>query len=212
MHPGDRGRITQGEGDALNQQINLYQPIFRRQKKVFSAVTMLQICAFFVVVFTSLYLYTQMRLQLLQEQMDRVNHDISQMNIQMSRREAKTPVVSNSKLLENEIAKLGGELEKRKQVQALLSSQQVGNTSGLSVYLESFARQHVQGMWLTGFTISSGGKMLGLRGKTLYSELVPVYIAKLADELPLKGTSFNVMELSLPAEPTSQMDFYVSTN
>lgn len=196
----------------MNQQINLYQPIFRRQKKVFSAATMLQTGVFFMVVFTLIYLYGQVRMQPLEEQMAKLNHDISQLNAQLGRLEVKASGSSNSKLLENEIVKLGSEVEKRRQIQTLLSSQQVGNTKGLSVYLESFARQHVQGVWLTGFTIGDGGKALGLKGKTLSSELVPVYITRLANEQSMKGTSFNVMELVQPEEPSDPMDFYVSTD
>lgn len=175
-------------------------------------MTMLQICLFFMVVFVSLYLYGQMRMQPLEEQMDKLNQDIARMNAQLGRVEANVAGTSNSKLLENEIARLGNELEKRRQIQTLLSSRQIGNTEGLSVYLESFARQHVQGIWLTSFTIGNGGKALGLKGKTLSSELVPVYITRLANEQVLRGTSFNVMELVQPTEPAGQMDFYVSTN
>lgn len=196
----------------MNQQINLYQPIFRRQKKIFSAATMLQTSVFFLVVLTSLYIYGELKMQPMQEQYDQVNQDLAQMQGQIARLESKAPAASASKLLENEIEKLGAELEKRKQVQELLASQQVGNTKGLSIYLESFARQHVQGIWLTGFNISNGGKLLGLRGKTLSSELVPMYIARLADEKALSGTAFNVMELVQPQDPAGQMEFYVSTN
>jgi hypothetical protein len=196
----------------VTQQINLYQPIFRRQKKVFSAVTMLQVSALFLVVLFSLFLYGQMKLQPLKQQLDRINTDTASLNLQLAKLEAQLPGASKSKLLENEIAKLSGELAKRKQIQELLTSRTAGNNEGLSAYLEAFARQHVQGIWLTRFTIANGGKSLGLQGKTLSSELVPVYIEKLAAEALLKGTSFNVMELVRTMEPSSQLDFRVSTN
>lgn len=196
----------------MNQQINLYQPIFRRQKKVFSAITMVQICAFFLVVFTALYLYGQIKSQPLKDQLTRLNQDILVLNQHLARLEAQQPVEAKSKLLENEIARLSNELSKRKQVQDLLSTETMGNTKGFSGYLEAFARQHVQGNWLTKITIAKGGKNLRLEGKTLSSELVPVYMDKLSRETLLNGTSFNVMELIRPVEPSNYLDFFISTN
>ena len=39
----------------MSQQINLYNPIFRKQKKVFSSTTMLQALALIVIVVTVFY-------------------------------------------------------------------------------------------------------------------------------------------------------------
>ena len=47
----------------MKQQINLYQPMFRKQEKVFSALTMLQITGFFIVVLSGIYAYNVNRLK-----------------------------------------------------------------------------------------------------------------------------------------------------
>jgi len=196
----------------MNQQINLYQPIFRRQKKVFSALAMFQICAFFFVVFISLYLYGQIKLAPLKEQTVRLDQDLRTLGAQLTKVQSQRPGETGSRLLENEITRLNNELAKRKQVQNVLSSQSIGNTDGMSGYLEAFARQHLQGMWLTRIAVANGGKRLGLNGKTLSSELVPAYMEQLAGESLLNGMSFNVMELTRPADPSNQLEFYISTN
>jgi len=196
----------------VNQQINLYHPIFRRQKKVFSALAMLQICAFFFVVFISLYLYGQIKLQPLKEQVVRLEQDVRTLGTQLAKLESQGSGEAGSRLLENEIARLDNELVKRKQVQNVLSSQSIGNADGMSGYLEAFARQHVQGMWLTRIAVANGGKRLDLNGKTLSSELVPAYMEKLAGERLLNGMSFDVMELIRPVERSNQLEFYISTN
>ncbi len=196
----------------MNQQINLYQPIFRRQKKVFSAVAMLQICALFLVVFAAIYLYGHTKLEPLREQYDRMGVDLVSLNTQIAKLENQQATESNSKLLENEIVRLTNELQKRQEIQGMLSTQTLGNTQGLSAYMTAFARQHVQGMWLTKITVANGGKNLGLQGKTQSSELLPVYLGKLAGEEVLNGISFNIMQLSRPDEPTNALEFNVSTN
>lgn len=196
----------------MNQQINLYQPIFRRQKKVFSAVAMLQICGLFIVVFMSIYLYGQAKQQPLREQYDKLGADMVQLNLQLGRLAGRDNEAAGSKLLENEITRLENELEKRREMQQLLAGRTLGNSEGMSAYMEAFARQHIQGLWLTKFTVQDGGRNLGLQGKTRSSELVPRYLEKLAGEQVLNGISFNVMQLSRPDEPTNTLDFNVSTN
>lgn len=195
----------------MKQQINLYQPIFRRQKKIFSAAAMLQVCAFFLVVFMGIYVYGQAKLQPLQNQLDTLNRDLVTLNSQLSNLERQQGQPSGSRLLENETRRLEAELAKRLQVQKLLMSADDGNTRGFSGYLEAFARQHVQGTWLTRFSIAAGGTELGLEGKTLTSELVPVFIDRLSDESLLTGMSFNVMELTRPAQPAGHFNFMIRT-
>tara|TARA_R110002072_G_scaffold100107_2_gene220333 strand:- start:3001 stop:3597 length:597 start_codon:yes stop_codon:yes gene_type:complete len=197
----------------MMQQINLYQPIFRKQKVVFSAVTMLQVGAFFLIMFSSLYAYQIMQIKPYKKRLTILETELSQLSVQVAAFESSRKNKSKSKLLENEIAKLSKELEQREKISNILSSRSFGNASGFSSYLESFARGHVEGTWLTDVNINQGGALLGLKGKTLSSELVPVYIQRLAEEENLKGASFNMMELARiekkDADP--EINFLIST-
>jgi Tfp pilus assembly protein PilN len=196
----------------MNQQINLYQPMFRKQKIVFSAMTMLQVGIFFIVVFTSIYIYQSSQIKPYKKQLATIDKELIQLANQIA--SISTPQKSKSKLLENEITKLTKELEQRKRISRVLTSRSFGNSSGFSSYLEAFAKGHVQGTWLTSVNIKQGGTSLGLKGKTLSSELVPVYIQKLAEEESLHGSSFNVMELARleKDEGVSELSFSISTN
>ncbi len=198
----------------MMQQINLYQPMFRKQRVVFSAVTMLQVGLFFLVVFSSLYAYQVLKVNPYKNQIASLEKELSQLSVQVTALEATQKSKGKSKLLESEIAKLGSELEKREHISKILSSRSFGNSSGFSSYLESFARGHVEGTWLTSVSISKGGSALGLKGKTLSSELVPIYLQNLAEEKSLQGSSFNVMELARveKKEGESEINFSVSTN
>ncbi len=197
----------------MNQQINLYQPMFRKQKVMFSAMTMLQVAVFFLIVFSSLYTYQTIKLKPYKAQLVSIDKDLAQLRSQVADLN-KIKNKSKSKLLENEIAKLTNELEQRERISSVLSSRSFGNSSGFSSYLEAFAKGHVQGTWLTSVNIKQGGASLGLKGKTLSSELVPVYIQNLAKEESLDGTAFNVMELARveKEEGDSELGFSISTN
>ena len=194
------------------QQINLYQPMFRSQKKIFSAATILQTSAAFIVVFSLIYAYGAFQLQPVRKELDNTNNEIRELAAKIENIESQFPSRSKSLLLESEIAKINKELANRKKIQSVLQQNTFGNSNGFSGYLEAFARRHVQGTWLTMVKISEGGQFLGLKGKTLSSSLVPVYIGQLANEELLAGRSFNVMEMSRSDINRNQLNFYVSTN
>lgn len=197
----------------MHQQINLYQPMFREQKVIFSAMTMLQVGVFFLLVFTSLYAYETYQIKPYKKQLASLKNDLVQLNAQVEAFSGPKKQ-SKSKLLEREISKLSKELEHRERISKILTGRSFGNSQGFSSYLEAFARGHVEGTWLTSVNIKQGGASLGLKGKTLSSELVPVYIQKLADEKSLDGAAFNVMELARidNKEGTSELNFSISTN
>lgn len=198
----------------MNQQINLYQDMFRKQKILFSAVTMLQVGLFFLLVLSCAYAYQNSELKPLQKQLASINSELIQLASQLAVMESSQNKQSKSKLLENEIEKLSVQLSQRERISNVLSSRSFGNSSGFSSYLEAFARGHVEGTWLTHISIKAGGTLLGLEGKTLSSELVPVYIQHLAEEKSLSGSSFNVMEIARieTDEGKSEINFLISTN
>jgi hypothetical protein len=198
----------------MNQQINLYQPMFRKQKVVFSAVAMLQTSLFFVVVFASLYAYQSIKLKPYQQQLVNIDKELINLNNQVTALEKAQASKSKNKLLENEIAKLTKQMGQKERIAEILGSRSFGNTGGFSTYLASFARGHVEGTWLTDVNIKAGGSLLGLKGKTLSSELVPIYLQKLAEEKQLQGSSFNVMELARveSKKGDAEINFSLSTN
>jgi len=197
----------------MNQQINLYQPMFRKQKKVFSAATMLQICLFFIFVFAGLYAYELYSMTPFSKQVTNIKGELQEMTAQLNKLKKQQPAKAKSTLLEKEIVRVSRELEQSRRIQQILSGKALGNTSGFSGHLEAFARQRVEGAWLTKFAITGGGTALMLQGNTLSSELVPVYIQQLSNEQALSGASFNFMELkrSGDIETPNQIAFKVST-
>ncbi|MFQ5659807.1 MAG: PilN domain-containing protein [Gammaproteobacteria bacterium] len=179
----------------MKQQINLYQLIFRKQKKVFSAVAMLQISIFFMVVFGAVYAYNLVQLRPFQKELDKTTTQLEKLTKQIEIVSKKLPGRNKSKLLENEIARLTAELERMKKVEEALSKGSFGNMAGFSGYFEALARGHVTGTWLTGIHIARGGGSLSFDGKSINAELVPVYIKNLAAAPVFDKRTFNILEL-----------------
>lgn len=201
----------------MNQQINLYQPMFRRQEKVFSAMTMIQTVLLFVGILTVIYFYGQSQINPIERQIKITGNGLIKLRSQVQEYREKATPQTKSKLLEAEITRLEKELEERRKVRNLLEKQQIGTAPRFSRIMEALARQHVDGTWLTDVEISASGRALSLNGKTLASDLVPVYMQRLGEEGVMTGIAFNNMEMLRgkkdPDETGRQaMTFHISTD
>lgn len=195
----------------MNQQINLYQPIFRKQEKIFSAVTMAQIVALMVVILGAVYAYNLWSLKPVQHEMARIDIELERLREELAKQQTKLAANTKSQLLEDEIKNISRELEQKRKIEQILSGGSFGNRDGFSDYFEGLARQHVSGLWLTNVTLLNGGTQLVLKGKTNNAELIPIYIQKLANEKAFAGLSFNVLEMTRSEEDTEIIVFNIAT-
>lgn len=110
-------------------------------------------------------------------------------------------------------------LKSRDEVVAVLQGGALGNTTGYSEYLRAFARQSIEGMWLTGFSIAGAGHHVVIEGRTLRADLVPDYLQRLNRERIIQGSTFAEMQMRQPvrdagdkksAEP-SYLEFRLAT-
>lgn len=195
----------------MNQQINLYQPMFRKQEKVFSAVTMLQITGFIVLVLAGIYGYSLYSLQPFKTELAKIDSEHNKLSQQLTRLEAQAPANVKSQLLEDEVRQLTRELEQKQRVQQMLTSGRFGNRDGFSDLLEGLARQHVSGLWLTQVRFTGGGTQLMMSGKANAAELIPIYIQKLAAETAFAKLSFNVLQISRSESEDGMVEFNLAT-
>lgn len=195
----------------MTQQINLYQPMFRHEKKMFSAIAMLQMGLVVATGLMLIYGYSFYTTQGAAEDVKilEASRDASREELlELSKRYAKK---QKSKLLEKKVEQLTVELEERRRVSRALSSGAFGALNGFGDHLEALARQHVEGTWLTGVKVASGGRSVGIVGSAVFPELIPVYIQRLSGESVFSGFSFNVLELERAAEGLSQVNFVLSS-
>lgn len=195
----------------MMQQVNLYQPMFRQQKKVFSAVTMVQIFGFFVVVLGAIYGYNLYRLQPLRDGLKTTNVAFRRISKQIDVYHKKFPPLKKSKVLEDQIARLSRELKHRRKIETILASGSFGNTKGFSQYFEALARGYTQGAWLTDISIAGGGSQVNLTGETVNPELVPVYIKRLSGFKVFQKRSFNELDLSRSDKQPNLVEFHIGT-
>jgi hypothetical protein len=177
------------------QQINLFNPIFLRQKKYFSAVTMAQGLGAILLGATVLAGYARYQLYELGKEAESTRAQLTSVQAQQKKMTAQYAPKQKDKQLEAQIGSSEVDANSLLQVFSLLDGGDLGNTKGYAEYMRAFSRQIVQGVWLTGFQIRGAGHDIALQGRALQPDLVPAYISRLRNEPVLQGRSFAALEM-----------------
>ncbi len=193
------------------QQVNLFQPIFRKERKLLSFRVLLQASAAVVVVLVFLYGWgvqqsrqIQTDLALLQSLADQRSAQLGDVTAKLASRKPDTG-------LQQKLARLERELVARRKVVDALTRVRDTYSQGVSGYLESFARQIPTGVWLTGFNVAAGGEGLVIRGSALKPALIPAFLQQLSTEPTLTGTRFGLLQILREEADDRSVDFTVYT-
>jgi hypothetical protein len=184
----------------MAQQINLFNPIFLQQKKHFSAVTMLQALGLLLAGILLFYGYAFNESRTLARVADDTRKQLQSQSEQLGKLTREFSPQGQSKLLEEEVARMSARLKQREELLAMLRTGGLGNTDGFARYLSALARQTVPGVWLTGFAIGGDESELQLTGKVLHPDLVPAYIRALNREEVMRGRRVAEMRLTAREE------------
>jgi hypothetical protein len=181
----------------MSQQINLFNPLFLRKEKYFSARTMAQSLGLIALGLAALYAYALMQTRSLERTAGDYGAQLTAQRGQLIQLSGR----GRSKLLEAEVARLSADVQARRGVLQVLQGGDLGNTEGFSRYFAAFGRHAMRGVWLTGFSVGESGNELRIQGRVLYPDLVPSYIKELNQEDVMRGRL--VTELKLAAKEES---------
>lgn len=182
----------------MSQQINLFNPIFLKQKKYFSATAMAQALGLILIGSVLALAYAYYQTSNLSREAIAVAAQLNASQARLVTVNAEYGLRPKSKSLEDEIQKTEAETKALQQVFDILQKGEFGNTKGYADYFRAFSRQIVDGLWITGFNILGAGNEIGLQGRALQAEAVPVYINRLKREPVMLGKSFATLEMQVP--------------
>ena len=167
----------------MSQQINLFNPLFLRKEKYFSARTMAQALGLIAIGIVALYAFALFQTRALARTATDHGRQVNAQREQLVQIAGK----GRSKLLEAEVARLEAEVKSRRALVETLHGGELGDTEGFSRYFAAFGRRPVQGVWLTGFSIGDSGNELKIRGRALFPDLLPAYLKVLNQEAVMRG-------------------------
>lgn len=181
----------------MAQQINLFNPVFRKQRKDFSAVAMLQALGLLLGGILAFYGYVYNETRTLSRNAVETGRLLKAQSEQLGQFMRDFSPQGKSRQLEDEAARLAAQLKLREDLMGVLRTGGLGNADGFGRYLTAFAHQPVAGVWLTGFSIGADEAELVVNGRALHPDLVPAFIRALNREEVMRGR--RVSELRLTA-------------
>jgi hypothetical protein len=195
------------------QNVNLYQPVFRAEEKLFSATA---ICMSLGVLAVGLAVITVVTWW----QVHRIERDLGGLRAQQSGHErlvadGNAMVEKAGSIVEHEarIRAMAVELERRERALRALDHSDGAMALGFAARVEALAHQHVAGLWLTGATFTTSPQGFAMTGSAVSADLVPMYLHDLASEAAFQGTRLDRLEIAHPSgAPPGRVDFVVSTS
>lgn len=189
----------------MHQQVNLYQPVFRKQVKVFSATTLAQIAGAVLVLLVIILAHARWTLASMQSSAAALQQQLDSLQGQMGKLEAdyRTP---DTQALDTEIEKLRADISQRNYLLAQFDQLVIQHRSGFAQQFNVLAEQRVPGLWLEGVKVSGAGQ-IELRGITLDARLVPVYVQHLDKRPDLSESSFETLSMSRLDPDKPQIQF-----
>ena len=184
----------------MSQQINLYNRALLPKVDVFSGRTVLLALGGIAVLSLLIYGWTAWDASRLAQEERQSQAQLNTLQTEVTRLATEVAGRNPSPQLAAELESLDALLAGRNEVVAVLNSGILGDTKGVSEYFRAFARQTVDGLWLTGFSIVGAGNDISIEGRTLRAELVPGYVSKLRREDVLRGHTFGTLSVQKPPE------------
>ena len=183
----------------MSQQINLFNPIFLKQKKVFASAPMVRALGLLLVGVALLVAYGTQNVAALERRAADGATRLAQLQQRMAAVTVEYAPRQPSRELGVELATAEAHLRALRDVSTVLARGDIGNTAGYSAYFKALARQNVSGMWLTGVSIVGAGNEIGVQGRALDAQLVPEFMGRLAHEPALHGKTFGDLRIERPA-------------
>jgi len=189
----------------MYQQINLYQPVFRQQQKIFSAVTLLQILAAVIMLLLGIYGHARWQLAGLERTASVLELQYQQLEVRLGTLEGAAPSPAHVSQ-EAEIAQLQRTILERQELLGRFDQLSVGSSPAFGQFFEALARQLLPGLWLTGVRLTQDGET-ELRGATLNPKLVPRYLQQLPNQPRFRSLSQGFVHLARPAPDSAEIEF-----
>jgi len=190
----------------MSQQINLFNPIFMKQRKYFSLLAMLQALGLIVAGSLLFYGYAVDQVGELRKQSEESTKRHNAEEVRLARFTAEFSPQQANQALQEEVRRTEKQVADQAELVEIIKSGAVGNTTGYSEYMRAFARQVVQGLWLTGFRVTGDAMQISLSGKVLSPELLPAYIQRLGKESIMQGKTFSTLQMQQPKVDANQGD------
>jgi hypothetical protein len=188
----------------VTQQINLFNPVFLKQKKIFSAAAMAQALCVLLAGVLALAFLARQNVNALQVEANAGRDRLLQREARLNKVKVAFAPRQKSAGLEAQVVEAEARIAALRKVAGVIQRGELGNTSGYAATFKALARQNLEGVWLTGVSINGAGNELGVQGRASEAALVPAYLGRLALEPVMRGKAFGSLKISQPVAQDAQ--------
>lgn len=194
----------------MEQQVNLYQPIFRAEKRLFSAGAIAAGLALLAVSLGALAGYAAWQTRRAETVVRQIEAQEAA-RLAMLERTTATEGPADLQALEAEIATLDQQVGTRERVLRVIGPN-AGGIRGFAARLDALARPGVDGLWLKRIVVDPSRGGLALQGAASDPGLVATYLAELRGDAALAGASFTDFRIRRAGddEPAAAAEFTVA--
>lgn len=189
------------------QQVNLLQDELKIQKLKYSALLLVQLTLFLLVILSVVAGFNYIQLQQHQASLvdNKQQHKSAMQELQKI--QAELALREKDINLAKKIVQKTNELANKQKVLNILSRDEFGNTKGFIEHVSGLARQRIDGLWLTQIRISEGGTGVTLQGTTSKASLLPKYLQRLSSEKAFSGIEFQSLLMARQEKKKQWLNF-----
>ncbi|SFG63488.1 hypothetical protein SAMN05518865_11525 [Duganella sp. CF458] len=185
----------------MSQQINLFNPIFMRQRHSFGARGMALALALMLVGVIAMVVFAQWQLVPLRSQSARQASMLQEHQARLAEVSVQFAPRAADPALKGQLEAKDARLKSLQQATQMLRQAEGEGAQGFADYFRAFARQSVSGLWLTEVAVQGEKREVSLHGRVLQAALVPAYLSRLGSEPVLRGKSFQALDMAPAAQP-----------
>jgi Tfp pilus assembly protein PilN len=190
----------------MRQQINLYQPIFSRERKQLSAMTLVSAVGVVVVTLLGISFYADQHVEQLAGEVEAMRERAAHQEQMVAKMAELHSARGNPAEIDARVKQLTETVAARKRALEVLQAGAAGQPVGFAARLEALARRHVEGLWIDSLVLSGTNGSMTLQGATLAVDTVPIYLQGLAHERALAGTRFDDFVIERPRAAASDSE------
>lgn len=195
----------------MSQQVNLYQPVFRQQKILFSARTLVILSVGFAAILLLWSTLLSQRVGTLEAELERQRESEQRAMAQLTSLREAMPETTPDETLQARIDQLEQQRAQLRASLQALGQAQPAAAAQLPERLDALSRRQPDGMWLTELSLDERQRDVVLRGRALSASLIPAYLSELSLEPVISGTGFRQVRLEAADDHIPGVHFFIST-
>lgn len=190
---------------ATEQQVNLFEPIFRAERKLFASMAIIVALAITAVALGLMWSFAWRQVRGIEQEIVRLEQAREERMAAIRR--TRAGFATDPDVIAARSRDLAAEIARDERVVALIRRGDVGTTTGYSARLAALARPDEGGLWLTRIVFA--GRDSALAGGARDAAAIPRYIAAIAEDPAFAGLRVDMLEARAAEAGAGAVEFRI---